>query len=1616
MESILSNRVIIEAELRRTLNAPSTPQVKALGLICLDEGNETKYRSVNMTLVREGALLIDWACLHHTQLSPNEEYKTARAHLTLWISSGASAEKYHLEKAKALYKSCLQQAEYHNDIDVLQDYSKVLFHLSEIADAVNILEGLLKKDRFASKEKKSICTLLVAIMKFSLDEYEEAGGYFHQCLRLGPPSPFSVRDVFFLIAFTVERLNKERGLSSDDENDVITAAYHKAFPFDNDNDNDNNDTTTSNNSLFRQWLNDHRTWYLIADKTVYARSGRLAEGVAALKQGLIECPDDTKYSQALVHWTHPTHSFESLVQGPLRDILKILPQQENVQALALARVQAYIRGYLLRRQLATGWRRRKVLRKGIIVNDIHAILIRIETDLAGCVREISLHDVLGKDSGVLRLSAPFSPSKIKGLPAASNFTLTCTKDLVEYGELPARMTADMAVDEDMMGTQVEVHSLKLQYEGSSEDEVTSLTVKLAFLEQMQSDNDNDNSNNNNNNTSTASAVNLESNGSKLSVLNYVSIDDSAAVSTPCIRAVVAKGGFRHAGHLFMYSIENVQNITVIGLFHPLTARRLDFHFTREHLGWSVYIPALLRTVFSFVEKYEVLWDILLAQVDADVEGDRLRYGTIVDDNMVLLDTVMDVCGGIVRVQSGNGRPLLTSRFEIVPAVDQASCHKVVFDELVCISERAKAHSAKLDAVAERRFETFEHLRRLARKQLQHLSVEEREKRAKLVQTTRMETFSLLQDTVSTARIHCHERRVADCTVYLRHTAERAKVYLILSSTAQTNLKIQRTHFELCTLARRYETYVDIRRSTAIIKREQTERVLGVLATRMSAHIFLKNMGEIAQDEKLAVSYLFEPILDAVEVRVIRELEEERIERERVARATEALSEVVMDLFLEKTIEETLKECAMTTVDMRASVIQSLSRTMLETVFATGMKDEYLRRVHLIQTLARESVNTVCTQGVDEMTTLTLDVALDTATTCTETNIDKSISAIITLREWLSLEIASVVQSCAVAAACESFMDEAKYDIGEELGEEARRVEMEREETLQRAVWKELHNIAEERRQAAAAAAAARRDLNPKPSHKILVPQGSGRWRTRMFLEHQTKRMEAVDYLIQRSAQATLLVTRAAAFEYLIRRAEGALHHLEVASSLEEKSHSQSGQMGSKKAIKDLSNRRRSFFEQQKTMQSLSKRRLLDTDSGSMSPGAPLSVQRQTSFAMLLQEVEKRLPAADRKISMTRMKPRGEDEPRKKPTDALTSPEELLELLGVTSGSAKGPESIPLASYSTLTLSLSQSAIGESVLLAPRRVDDSASIIAPKKNIPHKDPVRFMSGTMSPVGSPGKDGYQESLGDFKRFGYTHGECDFTSQWERKIQDCINETASASLLGRIISKLQHSHSETVSPAEALCALADTGNCLSEAIGRLSDPTFREEVRLVCCMLPVEDMLEGVPCQHQQHSHAHSAPRLRGEDVHNTSSLSTSSPPQHSGGFPLIRPYKMSAAVRKRAFVVPVSASTPTHTYTPTHRRSTSDMRDSSKHSSSPMSHSQPYLPAISASPEGAVSKRSILLDETVASLFARTSSVTVISTRDAEKAKAEERFSKSDKYKKIQAKKRAAKTMQGMRSAP
>jgi len=100
--------------------------------------------------------------------------------------------------------------------------------------------------------------------------------------------------------------------------------------------------------------------------------------------------------------------------------------------------------------------------------------------------------------------------------------------------------------------------------------------------------------------------------------------------------------------------------------------------------------------------------------------------------------------------------------------------------------------------------------------------------------------------------------------------------------------------------------------------------------------------------------------------------------------------------------------------------------------------------------------------------------------------------------------------------------------------------------------------------------------------------------------------------------------------------------------------------------------------------------------------------------------------------------------------------------------------------------------------------------------------------------------RDGMNTFKARGYVDGASHYASHWRSRLTMCLELYDSGVILRKSMCSLLKLSPQPLTMLEAFCALADSDGSQIEALGRLSDPEFLREVKTVCALLPVAEIL--------------------------------------------------------------------------------------------------------------------------------------------------------------------------------
>ena len=1274
-----------------------------------------------------------------------------------------------------------------------------------------------------------------------------------------------------------------------------------------------------------------------------------------LQRALSINPSSTFHDKVLS--AHVGHSSLSrrLVKGPLEKILDRQPTLEIARDLGVTRLQAFLRGVRTRRDLLSGLKRKLRVRGAIMVHERHPVLLTVQTDLGGRIRELVFQETLTGDCGTLSLPFCFAPSLRlvnSGDSQLSKLTMSIRKE-----RFPQLMENNSIVDlenDSALATEgsfesfkmTERHVITLSFLDKKRRALCSISMNLSFLDSE----------------GLTPRLDLRAGDEyhesfmAKSVLDFVTVDDQPIVLTSVEQLVVARGMHCHEGFLFFFRIYNTADKLNILISYGGAPFRLHFIFPREHISLNIDARYIVRKTFRLIDELSCLAYILLGQWLG--EEKRIRCGVKVDNMSLMVSVCRDPEGAVVHCCTLSGKPFYGHRFEVVPKIRQHALRVAASLDLTKEAQRAQYICMDIDeaflslkATGQRAL-TFLELRKLARhniriveqKRLRTIATRARthlELRAKTVDSQRRLAQKALSVSATRALSHLslvetgaqalHTEKVLFVKAakeraqkYLAHSGKRSVTALSLRDTgaqAIEKVKIDR-HNECCDKSRKYLFAIgakalafDYLRDCAAVaicylKRREAYAALVANGCKAVAFVHLREIGDdaktyahrqhvhaqrltafkylrlvarkqIAHEDMLgmaeaarirlkyfapmhprgdmprhiqSLAYVHATTITAISLRAAQldHIRLAEIRRIRIEKETDALAEVVMSICFENTVDELLSTTFERKLNELIHTVDDTADRVVDTVYktVTSSVSKYRKSVMDILTenicdeLLRDDFNKVIRvhqEAVHVVASKQVSFYLESAVAHDTKRVTSTMDAILDL---IISEVSTDKLYRVGAETIATMKAEAKAE--ERTRREMFKIECQQRDQeaclrIIRAHQREVVNyIAREREWSALKESEEESDMDRVINARslnfhnslgaarhgrvnMLVPQGSGRLRTMLFLAHQNKRMDAADYLIRRATQASVVVNRIATQKILRDKAKAAIAMLAAAAAKAvPESEADGGEMTPEK-MKGSPSRRGSTLSVTSVDSSSSRVGISINPDGYASSGMPKHVHRQ--------EYE---DGEDSPVSPNLQSDDGAERKVKLPTDPLGSAEELLQVLGV-SNDQLFPKRYPFLDFGPPTPAFNSPSAAS--LFSGTGTLENPSLLPPRKGTGRRNPVQFMGAEERPQA---QSTFADSIEQFRRMGYSNGECEYMQRWLLRLEATLDSFTSPQQLDRVLSKLQHCHSEPLSRAEALCALADTGGSLNEAMGRLLDPDFGDEVRLVCSVLPVERMV--------------------------------------------------------------------------------------------------------------------------------------------------------------------------------
>lgn len=493
--------------------------------------------------------------------------------------------------------------------DIMLDYSKVLQYAGEIDQATKIFMTMLSI--FEERPEFPSFVFLAGGMLKAQGDFDKAGSYFFEAMNIGPPRLFSRLDMMFIVARTLEEATKD---SDEPVEDGYKMVHHHLT----------SDGFIPETLLYNDWINDANTWLKVADKCAIVglfslaadlygqginrdkhafrktrlwlgfakactRCGKNSEAQLALKQALSLDPHNVQCRIALEQLADlSTGKFEKLANGPLNDILPLIPHSKNQRETAAMRVQAILRGRKLRKDLALMHGNKREYRKRLtgcvalrlLDNDrtIASLIIKLRSYWNFTIKEFRVLDALRNDFRVHNITSPIlAPCRIAGHPKKYFFDFS----VLDAGITPdddARIVMDKASFKRKVDVLQHVRVLRATYRIVESDREVYQTQHFEIG--MRAANDND--------ESVVDRV----------VLRRLS---DSHIGTDNHTYTVAKSCFLFEGSLYNYTIVNSGETTRVTLFKLSCDQKIVFVLKREYIDLTVHVKHFLRKLLGVLK-------------------------------------------------------------------------------------------------------------------------------------------------------------------------------------------------------------------------------------------------------------------------------------------------------------------------------------------------------------------------------------------------------------------------------------------------------------------------------------------------------------------------------------------------------------------------------------------------------------------------------------------------------------------------------------------------------------------------------------------------------------------------------------------------------------------------------------------------------------------------------------------------------------------------------------------------------------------------------------------------------------------------------------------------------
>ena len=276
----------------------------------------------------------------------------AESHLRAWMLCGVKGDRHHLDLAGKAWSHATKQLVNATDPECLVKYASVQQFLGNYSSAGHILGEILNS--FPKYERSGQVALQAAIILKSLHNYKQAAAYLETVLKMGPPAPYTVMDLMYIMARIYDEWSKEDDTKEQTAHKAYMKVYMKLVK----------EGTIEKEVHFEDWTQDPVTWCGLAEKCCaaghyilaadlfheasvrydednedqplaalwfemakcYCRSGRMTTAKQCLEKALKIDPRSQKMVTVWTEWEDPSDMFAKQLDLPASKFAKKLSE------------------------------------------------------------------------------------------------------------------------------------------------------------------------------------------------------------------------------------------------------------------------------------------------------------------------------------------------------------------------------------------------------------------------------------------------------------------------------------------------------------------------------------------------------------------------------------------------------------------------------------------------------------------------------------------------------------------------------------------------------------------------------------------------------------------------------------------------------------------------------------------------------------------------------------------------------------------------------------------------------------------------------------------------------------------------------------------------------------------------------------------------------------------------------------------------------------------------------------------------------------------------------------------------------------------------------------------